>query len=144
MVNRGTQMKKLLFVLSVLLSFTAYSAGNSQVKLSKCVIEDYNNAISKDVKEILGQLGYSFSDSQADSNLNLYLEESCGQDAGFAVCMVSIVGNIDGHEVYTNSSWIESDTNPFQLLYRVALNKLNKSHIKNFESCETILNRSAQ
>ncbi len=136
-------MKILLVGLTLFHSFIGYAGGHPQGTQSKCVIEDYNNTISQDVKTILRGKGYRFSDSQTDSNLDLDLTESCGQGPGYGDCSISITGIIDGRNVYTHSRWVESDVNPFQSLYRLTLNAMNKSHIKNFEDCKTIIERSS-
>jgi hypothetical protein len=146
-------MKNLLTVatLLTLLSTTSFantsgddgpSSGNV---VQNCIIEDYNNSIPSTVKNILGAKGYSFSDSQADSNLELDLEKDCNQGQGpFAACTISIVGSIKGQEVYTYSHWRESDSNPLQALYRVGINNLFKANVRKFDSCKTLLNNFIQ
>jgi hypothetical protein len=139
-------MKNLLVSLAFLASINVNAASTNPIEdnsIGKCVIEDFDNSISKRAKNILSEKGYNFSDSQSDSNLQIDLEPSCGQGQGpYGECTISITGNIEDQNVYTNSSWIESDVNPFQSFYRGLLNSVGKTYIKNLGDCNSLVNQT--
>ena len=133
-------MKKFLLGFMVLVSIASFGSTNS-----KCVIEDYDGSLSKRVRKILNNKGYSISDSQSESNLNIYLRPSCGQGNGpYSNCSVVIAGVIDGQKVSSSYWWVERDLNPFQLAYRAFLNSVVKSHIKNLGNCDDLIGQSNQ